>query len=323
MRRFALDGALYLFDRETGLSALCDGPEVEHLRMRAPRVVQFAITNACNMTCSFCSRDVRSESHWTLESAFDLLAALDREGTLEVAFGGGEPLVFKDFVTLVARLHRETQLAVSFTTNGTRLTRENLSRLAEHVAQVRLSIYDDNDYPNASRLLSEQRVRWGANYLVTPARLPSLEATVFELVSRGCRNVLLLAYNGEDLSMHLSRRESEAMQERVSKLAIALRGRAVIELDVCWGERMSRVPQLIRSDGCPAGTEFIVVTSDRRLAACSFHHASYPFDDADALLRQWRARRDALQSPTLALGCARDLAAFDRHTARNRSLPLL
>lgn len=323
LRRFALDGALYLFDRDTGLSALCDGPEVEHLRMRAPRVVQFAITNACNMACGFCSRDASDESRWTEESAFELLAALDRAGTLEVAFGGGEPLVFRAFVPLVERLHRETRLAVSFTTNGTRLTHETLSRLAKHTAQVRLSIYDDNDHPRSSALLREHRVRWGANYLVTPARLPTLEATVFALVERGCHNVLLLAYNGDDVSMHLSRRESDAMQARVAALATALRGRASIELDVCWGDRMQRVPQLIRSDGCPAGTEFVVVTSDRRLAACSFHHASFAFEDAEDLLRVWRAHRSALGAPARAPGCARDLSTLDRHIERGRSLPVL
>jgi hypothetical protein len=48
---------LLLFDRESGTNVLCDGPETAHLRQRAPRVVQFGITNACNLACSFCSRD--------------------------------------------------------------------------------------------------------------------------------------------------------------------------------------------------------------------------------------------------------------------------
>src|SRR6185369_15616796 len=92
MRRFPLDGALLLFDRDTGLTALCDGPETAHLRQRAPRVVQLGITNACNLACAFCCRELEAASEWTVESAFTLLAGLDRAGVLEVAFGGGEPL---------------------------------------------------------------------------------------------------------------------------------------------------------------------------------------------------------------------------------------
>jgi len=47
-----MDGALLLFDRATGMTAVCDGEETAHLRMRAPREVQFAITNACNLACT-------------------------------------------------------------------------------------------------------------------------------------------------------------------------------------------------------------------------------------------------------------------------------
>lgn len=112
LRRFALDGALLLFGKHTGLTAVCDGPETAHLRMRVPRVVQFGITNACNLACMFCSRDLEARSSWTADSAFELLRDLDAAGVLEVAFGGGEPLVFKGFVELVRRLASETGLAL-------------------------------------------------------------------------------------------------------------------------------------------------------------------------------------------------------------------
>lgn len=139
MRRYALDGALLCFDPHTGLSALCKGPETAHLRMRAPRVIQFAITNACNLTCTFCSRDEDARSAWTADEAFDMLRGLDAAGTLEVAFGGGEPLVFKGFVDLVGRLYHETNLAVSLTTNGTRLDDAMVRALGPMVGQIRLT----------------------------------------------------------------------------------------------------------------------------------------------------------------------------------------
>jgi hypothetical protein len=172
LRRFALDGALLLFDRRTGLTAICDGEETAALRMRAPRVVQFSITNACNLACSFCSRDLAARSAWTADEVFAILRDLDAAGTLEVAFGGGEPLVFKGFVNLVKRLDRETGLAVSLTTNGTRLSPEVAVALAPHVGQIRLSVYDDVDPEPALAALVASRARFGVNWLVTPARLP-------------------------------------------------------------------------------------------------------------------------------------------------------
>src|SRR5262245_11177603 len=113
MRPFPMDGALLLFDRASGTNALCDGPETAHLRQRAPRVVQFGITNACNLACAFCSRDQEAASDWTPEEAFRVLAELAACGVLEVAFGGGEPWAFPGFAELVCRLHDETPLAVN------------------------------------------------------------------------------------------------------------------------------------------------------------------------------------------------------------------
>jgi MoaA/NifB/PqqE/SkfB family radical SAM enzyme len=309
LRRFALDGALWLFDRRTGVTAICDGPETEHLRMRAPRVVQFAITNACNLACTFCSRDAGDESQWTAESALSLLRELSLSGTMEVAFGGGEPLVFKGFPELVRRLDEETDLAVSLTTNGTRLDDRVLEAIVPHVGQLRLSVYDDVDHrPIVSRLVGH-RARFGVNWLVTPARLPSLEDRVFDLLERGCRDVLLLSYNGHDRAMHLAPPEARELARRVRALGRALEGRMTLKLDVCWGERMASVPRLLEAESgagpCPAGREFVVLTSDKRLAPCSFHHESFAIGDAADVLRIWRQQRASLASPARAPGCAR------------------
>ena len=55
-RAHPLDGAMLWFDPRTGRSVRFDAPETRELRRVAPRVVMFAITNRCNLACSFCSR---------------------------------------------------------------------------------------------------------------------------------------------------------------------------------------------------------------------------------------------------------------------------
>jgi MoaA/NifB/PqqE/SkfB family radical SAM enzyme len=320
LRRFPLDGALLLFDRSTGLTAICDGPETVHLRMRAPRVVQFAITNACNLACTFCSRDAGAASAWTATDAFVMLRDLSAQGTLEVAFGGGEPLVFKDIAGLVTRLHEETEVAVSLTTNGTRLTDSLVAALAPRVGQIRLSVYDDVEHRPVVARLAAHRARFGVNWLVTPARLPTLEEMLFDLLERGCRDVLLLSYNGPARGLHLSPAEAAELARRVRALGRALAGRMTLKLDVCWGERMEAVPRLIEPGPCPAGREFVVLTSDRRLAPCSFHHASFPVATAADVIRVWEQERAALALPARAPGCAR---ALDFGLGEGpRSLPL-
>ena len=52
-----LDGALLRFHRDSGTHVRIDADRFATLRQQAPRVVQFAITNRCNLACGFCSRD--------------------------------------------------------------------------------------------------------------------------------------------------------------------------------------------------------------------------------------------------------------------------
>lgn len=305
LRPFPLDGALLLFDRDSGTNVRLDGDETAALRLVAPRAVQFAITNRCNLACSFCSRDVAADSAWTAESAFVVLADLARAGVLEVAFGGGEPFAFRGFEQLVARLYDETPLAVHATTNGLLLDHARLSRIAGKLGELRLSLYDDNDWRRTIALLVDEKVRFGVNVLLLPERLPRLEALVLELFDCGCRDVLLLSYNGPDRAQHLSAAEADALATRVRLLHRALGRRGRLSLDVCWGDRMERVPRHFDRDDCGAGRDFIVITSDKRMMPCSFHHASFPIRDAADVMAHWNGRRVELAAPSTIAGCAR------------------
>ncbi len=303
MRAFPMHGALLLFDRDTGDNVLCDGPETAALRPLAPRVIQFGITNRCNLACTFCSRDVDAASAWTADSAFAMLAGLAEAGVLEVAFGGGEPWTFRGFAELVRRLHTETPLAVHFTTNGLALSPARLAEIAGCYGQLRLSLYDDNAWRERVAMLAGEGARFGVNYLVTPARLPLLATTVLELATLGCRDILLLSYNGHDRALHLSHDELATLVDTVKVLGRAVRFR--IALDVCWGERLEAIPRLFAKADCGAGAELLVITSDQRVMPCSFHHVALPATTAAEVMAIWRDRQALLATPAQQPGCAR------------------
>lgn len=305
LRRFSLDGALLLFDRDTGLNALCEGEETEELKQLAPRMVQFGVTNNCNLACTFCSRDVAVKSEWTAEEVFTLLKELSGYGVLEVAFGGGEPWLFPNFSELISRLYDDTPLAINFTTNGLALTTERLAEIRGKYGQIRLSLYDNNDWRRRVVMLAEQRARFGVNYLVTPDRLREFEGTVLELCELGCRDILLLSYNGYDASLHLSTQETVSLAQRVELLAKALSGICQIKLGVCWGEQMAAVPRLFERRDCGAGRDFIVLTSDKKMQPCSFHQLAVPVGSAADVMEIWRYGRNELSSPATLPGCAR------------------
>jgi MoaA/NifB/PqqE/SkfB family radical SAM enzyme len=304
-RRFAMDDALLLFDRDTGWNALCDGAETVGLRQQAPRVVQFAITNVCNLACTFCSRDVDDASEWTVGSAFTFLRELAAAGVLEVAFGGGEPFAFRGYAELVQRLREQTPLAVHATTNGRLLDDARLAAVRGCHGQLRLSVYDDVDWRAQVRRLAASGERFGVNLLLTPLRAERLEALVCELAELGCRDVLLLRYKGPDRALAITSAVEAELGARVARLAAALHGRAEVKLDVCFGDWLAAAPRLFARADCGAGRDFVVVTSDRRVSPCSFHQDRVPVADAADLLRLWREQRDRLAAPARVAGCAR------------------
>ncbi|MCC6645980.1 MAG: radical SAM protein [Polyangiaceae bacterium] len=298
-RAHALDGAQLYFQPASGVHVRVATAATATLRRRAPRVVMFGVTNACNLACAFCSRDTTRQSAWTVETAAAALRGLHDAGTLEVAYGGGEPFAFRGFAELVAELDATTTLAQHVTTNGTLLHDAMWARYAGRFGVVRLSIHDGTPWRPAADTLRGHGQRWGANVLVRRLDLDRLPALLAELGAAGCDDVSWLSYVGPDAGLHLDAADDRRLSEIVA--ASPLRSRA----SVCFGDRLS-VPRLFSGD-CGAGRDFLSITPDRRVQSCSFQEISLPGATADEILEAWRAQQPALLGPTSRRGCARAL----------------
>ena len=233
-----------------------------------------------------------------MDSAFEVLSGLARAGTLEVAFGGGEPLAFRGFDTLVERLATETPLAVHFTTNGTLLSEERLARLSPYLGEIRVSLYEDNAWEECIERLGRSGQTFGANLLVTPDRLPQLPAQLRTLHQLGCRDAALLRYVGNAPQLRLSAEDEARLTAVLAESPLRAR------LSVCFGDMLVEVPRLFGGD-CGAGLDFVTLTSDRRLKACSFQSGGIPVASADEVLAAWHGRREVLSAPSPLQGCAR------------------
>lgn len=303
LRWLELDGALLGFDRRSGRNVLLRGEETAACIQSAPRVVQMALTNACNKSCGFCYRPTEARSGWTFDSALRFAKYLDTWGVLELAIGGGEPTLFPRFAELVRRTWTETRLAVNFTTNGTRLTDELLAALRGNVGQIQLSVYDDEDVDGAIARLVAHDMRFGLNYLVTPARLRTLDVDILRWADQGVRDVLLLSYKGAE-ALHLDQAQLQSLDARIVRLHEHLAGRLQLKVDVCWSSRLPRTPQLFYDDDCRAGGVFMSVTSQREVLSCSFARDALPFDDERELPAIYQRLKHARLAAPLA-GCAR------------------
>jgi hypothetical protein len=183
LRRWALqtvDEGLHAFDRGSGENVLVRNRHTACLQRTAPRVLQIGLLTPCNLHCDFCYRDTNAPSRLDAPFLLDLLTRAAQWGVLEVAFGGGEPLLFRGFVDMVEELHQATPLGINFTTNGTLLTEDLLARLRRTVGEMRISAYPDNRYRRS--LLMARGMNVGVNWLVTPANVGMIEPFVYDFL---------------------------------------------------------------------------------------------------------------------------------------------
>jgi MoaA/NifB/PqqE/SkfB family radical SAM enzyme len=131
---------VHCYDRETGVHVLLDEyplqPEQWH---EGPATVSIALTNICDLACSFC---YAPKSRETL-SAVEVLRwckELADMGTFEIAFGGGEPTLYRGLPELCQKIWAETDLGISITTHGRHLTEEFITAVRGSVSLIRVSI---------------------------------------------------------------------------------------------------------------------------------------------------------------------------------------
>ena len=88
---------------------------------------------------------------------------------------------------------------------------------------------------------------------------------IHNFVRRGARDFLLLSYKGMDSAMHLSPTQCAMFDDSVSRMLNRYGSDVAFKVDVCWGSRLKKSPQLLY-DGrdCHANDEFISISSDIR-----------------------------------------------------------
>ncbi len=131
---------IHTFDRDSGLNVLLEDaglPADEWAQ--APRFVSVALTNRCDLACSYCYAPKDTSTH-SPETVLAWAKELDASGCLGIGLGGGEPTLFRGFGDLVRKLASETALAVTFTTHAHRLTEDLAVKLRGSTNFIRVSV---------------------------------------------------------------------------------------------------------------------------------------------------------------------------------------
>lgn len=200
--RLGPDG-VHLFDRQSGLNVLLD--EVtppKHAWSAAPRQISIAVTNACELACSFCYAP-KTRAVLAVDRLLCWVDELDRAGALGLGFGGGEPTLYKHLPDVCRYAAENTGLAVTMTTHGHRWNADLISRLRGAVNFVRVSVDGvGSTYERIrGRSFTQLRValdriaadfQWGMNTVVNEDTVDELDAIAVLAAEHGASELLLL-----------------------------------------------------------------------------------------------------------------------------------
>ena len=194
---------VHLFERRTGLNILVDEIAVPAEKQdQAPRFVSIALTNACDLKCNFCYAP-KHPAKLDAQSVISWATQLDANGCLGLGLGGGEPTLHPDFISICRDVSAKTQLAVSFTTHGHRLTETMVESLSGHVHFVRVSLdgtasmYESIRGRSFAVLLEKLQLAreiapFGVNYVVNSKTISDLDSAATAVFELGAFEMLLL-----------------------------------------------------------------------------------------------------------------------------------
>jgi len=192
-----------MFNRTTGLNVLLDEVRADPaLWADAPRQVSIALTNACDLTCSYCFAP-KNPAVLDFERVVEWLDELDVNGCLGIGLGGGEPTLYRGLVELCQYATQHTKLAVTLTTHAHRLDDRLVAALTGSVHFVRVSMdgvgatYEAlRGRPFAAFRRRLENIRsvapLGINYVVNSRTLPDLDAATTLAAEVGAVEFLLL-----------------------------------------------------------------------------------------------------------------------------------
>lgn len=169
------------------------------VNIEPPLALLAELTHRCPLRCPYCSNPLElSRASVELDTetwrrVFGEAAAL---GVLQVHFSGGEPLVRRDLVELVADASK-VGLYVNLITSGIRLDAERLARLVEAgLEHVQLSLQDSDPVfgDRIAGLAGAQQAKREVAALVCAAGLPlTVNAVVHRQNLRHLENIIDLA----------------------------------------------------------------------------------------------------------------------------------
>jgi radical SAM protein with 4Fe4S-binding SPASM domain len=129
-------------------AAVDNKPQISYIE--GYKMLNLYLTNACNLRCQHCfmHSGVKIEKELTLDAWIKLLTDFRTAGGEYITISGGEPLMYKDFPTVV-RYADSLGLKITVLSNGVLWTADMIESLAPFITEIQISIDGVDENSNA------------------------------------------------------------------------------------------------------------------------------------------------------------------------------
>jgi MoaA/NifB/PqqE/SkfB family radical SAM enzyme len=153
-----------LFDRNTGSKIRLsfdtpDGmPKISHVdisKASRPELVDIKITDRCPYECKHCYQgSTRDASHANAQFLNKIIQDLAKSQVFEIAYGGGEPTVYPNFIELLETT-RSNNIIPNFTTRNLTWVHKNISKISKIIGKIAFSVDFEEEIDKLEKYLIE------------------------------------------------------------------------------------------------------------------------------------------------------------------------
>ena len=165
-----------------------------------PELLDISITKQCNLECPYCyqSSSARRKEYLSLDDLRWLIDFFGDAKPFQVASGGGEPTLHKDFPEIL-KLFYDNQIVPNYTTNGYGLIHSEEIRQAteKYAGGVALTYHKHAErlFWEALEILeSLANVQKNIHYIVDRNSIYELRAFITQLLNRNIGSIVLLEF---------------------------------------------------------------------------------------------------------------------------------
>lgn len=155
-----------IFDRSNGSKIRLDfdepsgNPKIPHVdvsKASLPELVDVKITDKCYFECDHCYQgSTKDAPHADGDFVRQLIKDLREAQVFEVAYGGGEPTTYPNFLNLLSET-RDNNIVPNFTTRNFSFIKKNIKKLTKIVGRIAFSVDFEEEINKLEKYLIETK----------------------------------------------------------------------------------------------------------------------------------------------------------------------